>query len=216
MTFDNHDIAILKHLKENSTISAGKLSKLLGISKPTVIARIKRLKELGIIRKFTIDINAEQLEQFTIIIKLKVASDDREKIQIELASMENVRECFALDDGTFFIKATFFNEKEYSNFSKKMLSNRNIEIISTGKIISSFKEEPRTIIDEKVGLILLCAYCKNNIRETKYIVTFEGRRYYVCCPVCKKMLTEKHEKLKAQMFRSAGNQLSQERRPTIS
>jgi DNA-binding Lrp family transcriptional regulator len=58
---DDKDRKILEILEENSTLSAYKISKNTLIPVTTVNNRIKKLKKLGVIRKFTVDIDKTKL-----------------------------------------------------------------------------------------------------------------------------------------------------------
>ena len=58
---DEKDNKILEILQENSSLSTHKISKKTLIPVTTVNNRIKKLKNLGVIKKFTIDIDQRKL-----------------------------------------------------------------------------------------------------------------------------------------------------------
>lgn len=58
---DEKDEEILKALKENSRISFRELANTLKIPHTTVWSRVERLKDLGVIKKFTIEIGEKEL-----------------------------------------------------------------------------------------------------------------------------------------------------------
>ena len=58
---DEKDKKILEILQENSNLSSHKISKRTLIPVTTVNNRIKKLKKLGVIKKFTVDIDKSKL-----------------------------------------------------------------------------------------------------------------------------------------------------------
>ena len=58
---DEKDRKILDILQENSSLSSYKISKITLIPVTTVNNRIKKLKKLGVIKKFTVDIDKSKL-----------------------------------------------------------------------------------------------------------------------------------------------------------
>ncbi len=60
-SIDEKDKKILEILQENSSLSSYKISKRTLIPVTTVNNRIKKLKKLGVIKKFTIDIDKSKL-----------------------------------------------------------------------------------------------------------------------------------------------------------
>ncbi|MEK6869655.1 MAG: winged helix-turn-helix transcriptional regulator, partial [Nanoarchaeota archaeon] len=60
-SIDEKDKKILEILQENSSLSSHKISKRTLIPVTTVNNRIKKLKNLGVIKKFTVDIDKSKL-----------------------------------------------------------------------------------------------------------------------------------------------------------
>jgi len=58
---DEKDLAILDVLKEHSEYTVRKIAKKTLLAPTTVHARIKKLKKIGVIKRFTIDIDKEKL-----------------------------------------------------------------------------------------------------------------------------------------------------------
>ncbi|MDT7890758.1 MAG: AsnC family transcriptional regulator, partial [Candidatus Nanopusillus sp.] len=54
---DDIDNKIIKILLNNSRISNTKIARLLNISEASVRKRIKKIMEIGIIKKFTVELN---------------------------------------------------------------------------------------------------------------------------------------------------------------
>jgi len=54
---DEVDRGIIEHLRENARTTFVDVGKALGVSDATVYNRVKRLMEMGVIKKFTIDVD---------------------------------------------------------------------------------------------------------------------------------------------------------------
>jgi len=63
MKIDKKDMHILEVLKENSNYTIRQIAKKVALPIATVHHRIKKLKEKGIIKKYTIELDYEKLQQ---------------------------------------------------------------------------------------------------------------------------------------------------------
>src|SRR3972149_8989804 len=95
---DNLDVKILTHLQGNSRKSFQEIAKACLTSVPTVKSRVDRLLELGIIRKFTIDIDNSKLgvAEALLIINAKPLAVNR--IAEELLKFEETKELYITSD----------------------------------------------------------------------------------------------------------------------
>lgn len=59
--FDKKDEVLLNVLREDSSLSTYKISKKTSIPQTTVLHRIRKLRESGIIRRYTIDVDDKKL-----------------------------------------------------------------------------------------------------------------------------------------------------------
>lgn len=64
MKLDKYDLKILEMLKRDGELTSSKMGKNLGIPITTVHNRVKRLKDKGIIKRFTIEVDDEKLGYF--------------------------------------------------------------------------------------------------------------------------------------------------------
>ncbi|MFQ6087157.1 MAG: Lrp/AsnC family transcriptional regulator, partial [Candidatus Bathyarchaeia archaeon] len=58
---DKVDAGILKFLQRDGRMMYKDLARQLGVSLPTIRTRIKRLRELGVIQKFTVVVNPDRI-----------------------------------------------------------------------------------------------------------------------------------------------------------
>jgi Lrp/AsnC family transcriptional regulator for asnA, asnC and gidA len=58
---DEKDIKILSLLRENARLTTNEISKELGIPPTTIHNRIKRMKQTGVIKRFTVDLDRKKI-----------------------------------------------------------------------------------------------------------------------------------------------------------
>ncbi len=58
---DERDLVIIKELARNARVSYTELAKKLGISDVAVIKRVRRLEQLGVIKRYTVELNPAAL-----------------------------------------------------------------------------------------------------------------------------------------------------------
>lgn len=73
VAMDNTDMKIISILKNDSRVSYTKIAKLVNMSVPSVIERINKLNDSGIIKKYTIEISYKNLgKEISAIISIDV------------------------------------------------------------------------------------------------------------------------------------------------
>ncbi|MFZ3169484.1 MAG: AsnC family transcriptional regulator [Candidatus Methanoperedens sp.] len=95
---DNLDVKILAHLQSNSRESFQEIAKRCLTSVPTVKSRVDRMLELGIINKFTIDIDNGKLGITEAILLVNAKPGAVRRITEELRGIEEVKELYVTSD----------------------------------------------------------------------------------------------------------------------
>jgi len=94
---DNLDCSILCHLCKNSRASTTEIAQKLGVAPSTVHNRINRLKESGIIERFTIILDPAAVGQnVTAYIGINIESAKRIAVINQLKNIEDVLEVYEL------------------------------------------------------------------------------------------------------------------------
>lgn len=131
---DALDIELLRFLLEDSSQTYVQLSKKLGIHKDTVRKRVKHLKDLKIIDRFTIAINSDKLMDlnpgmWNVIFGVAVLRG-RDALLKELLGNSHVIE---VDEATpaavhdLMVHAKFRNMEEFNVFTKWLKSKGQID-----------------------------------------------------------------------------------------
>ena len=118
---DLTNVKIIQILKNDSKTSLNKISNDVNLSTPSVRERIIKLKDLGIINKYTIDINYTllgfEIDVFIdIIIKNNLYSDFKKYI----SDQSNVEFCYRISGKLLLFKAHFKTMKDVEAFIDKL------------------------------------------------------------------------------------------------
>jgi len=94
-SLDRLDKEILRILQEDGRISYSKIAQMLDMSESTIHMRIKRLRELGILRGFYADIDMEKIGlKVLAFVQLKADPKKYEQVLNVLKEMKEVAEIY--------------------------------------------------------------------------------------------------------------------------
>jgi DNA-binding Lrp family transcriptional regulator len=145
MELDVTDIKILSNLLKDSRLSNRQIASKVGVSVGTVIAKIKKMENEGIIKGYSAILDYEKLGyELTVITELTVSKGKLLKVEREIAKMPNVCAVYDVTGLTdAMVIGKFRNRKELSDFTKSLLAMRYIERTNTHVILSTIKEDFR-------------------------------------------------------------------------
>jgi Lrp/AsnC family leucine-responsive transcriptional regulator len=111
---DEIDDAILRELQDDGRMSMAELGSKLGIAPSTVFKRIEKLKNAGIIERFTIVINQKCFEHTLVaFLNVRVHPDDKAKVEDFMRDLPSILELYeVLEPGDFFVKVRVQNITE--------------------------------------------------------------------------------------------------------
>ena len=140
---DEKDIAILNELKKDSRESFRKIARKLNVATTTVINKHKRLRDAGIIKKSTIEIDYEKMGYtLAALIDLRVSKGRLIEVEEKIAKRHNVYAVYDITgDSDSVILARFINRKELNDFIKSLLAMEYVERTNTHLILNIVKEE---------------------------------------------------------------------------
>ena len=147
MEFDEIDTKIIRNLLADARLSARQLAHRIGLSTVTVISRIRKLQEKGIIRGYAARLDHELLGyDITVIIEITTRKGRMLKIETELSEHENV--CGVYDvtgSSDIMLVAKFKTRKDLSRFIKKISIIPNVENTITHMVLNTVKEDFRLL-----------------------------------------------------------------------
>jgi len=147
MILDKIDKQILNTLQENGKTTNSRLSKIVGISAPSTLERVKRLELAGVISHFTAVLDPEKIG-FSIMgmvnIGLSLSSlSSVAEIKEKFFKLDEVIECYQIaGENDFILKVIAKDIKAYGEFmNKKLTQIKGIQIIKSSFVIDNVKEK---------------------------------------------------------------------------
>jgi DNA-binding Lrp family transcriptional regulator len=144
---DETDVKILKKLLSDARMSYRKVAEEIGVSPPTVLARVEKLESDGIIRSYSTLLDHEKLGyDLTAIIEITATKGKIVDLERQIAKFPNVCAVYDITGLTdMIVVAKFKNRKELSNFVKKDISLPYVERTNTHVVLITVKEDFRFI-----------------------------------------------------------------------
>jgi DNA-binding Lrp family transcriptional regulator len=142
-TLDEIDIKILRKLISDARLSYRNIAEQIGVSPPTVLARVEKLEKNKIIKSYSALLDHEKLGyDLTAIIEVTAIKNKVVEVEKVLSKYENVCAIYDITGLTdMIIVAKFRNRKELSNFVKKELSIPSVQRTNTHLVFITVKED---------------------------------------------------------------------------
>ena len=144
---DETDVKILKRLLHDARMSYRRVADEIGISPPTVLARVGKLEKGGIIKSYSALLDHEKLGyDLTAIIDITATKGKIVDLESQIAKFPNVCAVYDITGLTdMTIIAKFKNRAELSNFVKRDLSLPYVERTNTHVVLITVKEDFRLV-----------------------------------------------------------------------
>lgn len=147
MQLDKVDMKILEALTSDARLSSREIAKHCNVSIGTVLTRIKKLTNEGIIKGYSALLDHEKLGyELTVISEITVSKGRLLEVENEIARLPNV--CCVYDVTGLIdavIIAKFKNREELSKFTKRLLALPYVERTNTHIVLTTIKEDFRII-----------------------------------------------------------------------
>jgi len=176
---DEVDSKILRILLEDARASISKIAEELGVSRPTVRKRMRKLVELGIIKRFTVIIDENLLKGFQVLASFKASN--AEKLVRELKKMDEILEIYlTTGERNVVCIARIADLKTLEDLLNKF-SKFDVSF-EVSIILRTEKKPVQTALLHMIKLS--CDYCGKEITGKPLVYTLHNRKYYLCCPTC--------------------------------
>jgi len=147
MLVDETDVKILKALTADARLSSRQISKQCNVSVGTVLSRIKKMHQEGIIRGYSILPDHEKLGyELTVVTEITVSKGRLLEMENEIARFPNVCSVYDVTGLTdAVIIAKFKDREELSKFTKHLLALPFVERANTHVVLTTIKEDFRLV-----------------------------------------------------------------------
>jgi DNA-binding Lrp family transcriptional regulator len=147
MKLDQTDVKILRNLLVDARFSSRQIARKVGVSVGTVISKIRKMEQMGIIKGYSATLDHEKLGyELTVITEITVSKGKLLEMEKEIAKMPNVCAVYDVTGLTdAMVIAKFKSRKELSDFTKALLSMPFVERTNTHVVLTTVKEDYRLI-----------------------------------------------------------------------
>ncbi len=194
---DNLDVKILAHLQSNSRESFQEIAKRCLTSVPTVKSRVDRMIELGVISKFTIDIDNSKLGITEAILLVNAKPGAVSRITEELRGLEEVKELYVTSDSDTAIVSRVAGDMQRILTIQDRINLTDVNNIRVLSVKNAFSKDS-TIPLASTGITLTCAYCDRKVTGEAIRKKIDERDYFFCCTTCQGEFEKKYTKLLAR------------------
>lgn len=147
MELDQTDVKILRNLLVDARLSSRQIARKVGLSVGTVISKIRKMSQEGIIKGYSATLDHEKLGyQLTVITEITVSKGKLLEMEKEIARMQSVCAVYDITGLTdAMVIAKFKSREELSDFTKALLAMPFVERTNTHVVLTTVKEDYRLI-----------------------------------------------------------------------
>jgi len=189
---DETDLEILQLLVADARRPYNEIAEAVGLSPPTVSDRIDRMRELGVIQQFTVDLDRSLLsEGVAVLVDLHVEPGRVAGVRKSVEALDAAEHVFVTADG----RVVFHARLEDGAVEPLLADSLDTDAIREYDVDllarSSWSPEP-----EGVELALECDECGNTVTSEGESARIDGDLYQFCCSSCLSRFEEQYEAIK--------------------
>ncbi|HEY9206125.1 MAG TPA: winged helix-turn-helix transcriptional regulator [Candidatus Methanoperedens sp.] len=192
---DNLDVKILTHLLDDSRKSFQEIAKQCLTSVPTVKSRVDRLIELGVIRKFTLDIDFGKLGISEAILIINAKPHAVNTIAEMLKGLDEVTELYVTTDSDAAIIARLSGNMQRLLSIQDRIDLNDVNNIRVIPVKNASRRDTVPLASSSIAIS--CAYCDKKVTEGAVRKKLDDKDYFFCCTTCLGAFEEKYRKISA-------------------
>jgi DNA-binding Lrp family transcriptional regulator len=180
MELDEIDMEILRMLAADARRPYREIAEAVDRSPPTVSDRVERLEEVGVIRRFTLDIDRTKLrEGVPVLVTVDPGPDAVGEVYADLAGAEAVEHAFRTADASVVVQAS-------------VPDGAVAQLLAEATDFDAIREYEVTLLTdvewspefEGTGFALECAECGNTVTAEGETARIAGTLHSFCCESC--------------------------------
>ena len=147
MVLNETDKKIVKNLLEDARFSSRQIAKNVGVSVGTVLSRIKKMEDAGLIKGYSAILDHEKLGyELTVVTEITVSKGRLVEMENEIAKMPGVCGVYDVTGLTdAIIIGKFKSREDLGKFTKLLLALPYIERTNTHVVLATMKENFRLL-----------------------------------------------------------------------
>lgn len=190
---DDTDMEILRMLVEDARRPYSEIADAVDLSPPTVSDRVARLEEVGVIRRFTVDVDRSTLQSgVPVLVDVDLAPGTAGDARSALAARDGVEHVFGTADGHVVFQARVQGGEVESLLADTVPLDdvRSYEVT----LLTDVEWIPQV---GGSAFALECAECGNTVTAEGESSRLDGDLYHFCCSSCQARFEDRYEELRA-------------------
>lgn len=188
---DDTDEAILTLLLEDGRRPYSEIAEAVDLSAPAVSDRVERLREIGLIEKFTVDIDRELLRGgHSLLVTIEGTAGSGQSIADALDADERTEHVFRTVDDTvvctLVADESGVEEVIDGHLDREQIGDYRVQLLGGTSWQPTVQES--TLAPE-------CVECGNTVTPEGERERIDGEQYHFCCSSCAASFRERYEKL---------------------
>lgn len=188
---DETDLEILELLVSDARRPWSDIAEIVDLTPPAVSDRVTRLQEMGIIRRFTLDVDRSQLSRgVPVLVSLETHENRFEPVREALLDAEAVEYAFTTAESDLLCYARV-PDGDVPVWLSETLDATSVEGYSV-TLLTGAEWTPSIGGTE---FALTCAECGNTVTSEGVAARIGGDLYQFCCPSCETSFEEQYDRL---------------------
>jgi Lrp/AsnC family leucine-responsive transcriptional regulator len=189
---DETDLEILRMLVSDSRRPYREIADEVDLSAPAVSDRVSRLREQGVIRQFTVDIDRQQLREGTpVLVRLTVAPNAVTDVKDAVRDLEAIEHLYVTVDDVVVFHANA--PDDVGTWLDRVLVTEGIRDVN----VSLLSESQWSPTVGATDFAMVCDECGNTVTSEGVTARVGGDVKQFCCPSCESRYIERYEELSA-------------------
>ncbi|WP_435344542.1 AsnC family transcriptional regulator [Haloarchaeobius sp. HRN-SO-5] len=188
---DETDVEILGLLADDARRSFASIGDAVGLSGPAVSDRVTRLQEVGVVRRFTVDVDRSQLREGTpVLVTLALEPGAADGVVSALRGADAVEHVFTTADGDVTFHARIPDTAVYrwldTVVDPTVVRDADVDLVADVEWSPS------------VGgteFALECAECGNTVTSEGVSARIGDEVYQFCCESCEARFRDRYAEL---------------------
>jgi Lrp/AsnC family leucine-responsive transcriptional regulator len=199
MNVDSTDVELLRALQEDARQSFRSLAKRVGVSVPTVSARIANLEALGILAGYHAAIDPELLHQTRLVLWIACRPNRADAVGQRLAKLPEIRWMIRVQGSRLVAEAVVPRAASVQPLLRKVRSIDGVRAARHQVAEKRFKDAPRALISTGLSAMVACFECGRPIEGQPVKLRLDGRVHYLCCSSCERLYQERYDRVQAAL-----------------
>ena len=195
MKLDATDERLLRALQEDARQSFRALAREVGVSVPTVSARIANLESLGIVAGYHATIDPEKLRQTRVVLLVGTWPKRTDAVGQSLAKLPEIRWTMRMRGHRLVAEAVLPGAGTVLGIVRRVRSLDGVRSVRAYVAEKRFKDAPRARITSGLSAAIACFECGTMIEGTPVKIRLGDRTHYLCCTSCERLYRERYARL---------------------